>query len=131
MSDATAILYVEDEPLIRELVAMILQDGWFKALIMPNGAAALHALEANAASICIVITDINLGIPPDGWEVARCARTLNNSVPVIYVSGDSTHEWTSKGVSNSVMIRKPFNDTQIMDAISSLLKGDGMTQPSF
>ncbi len=42
-------------------------------------------------------------------------------LPVVYMSGDSAHEWTVKGVPNSVMVSKPFVIAQIITAISSLL----------
>jgi hypothetical protein len=29
-------------------------------------------------------------------------------MPVVYITGDSTHDWSSKGVPDSVVIAKPF-----------------------
>jgi hypothetical protein len=46
---------------------------------------------------------------------------LINGLPVIYVSGASHQDWTSKGVPESVMIAKPFAPAQIVVAISGLL----------
>jgi DNA-binding response OmpR family regulator len=122
------VLYVEDEPLIRELSALILEEAGFEVLMVPDGAAAIDALDRNAPPISIVITDVTLGDGPDGWEVARHARALNHAMPIIYVSGGSSHEWHSRGVPNSVMIAKPFTDVQIVDTISSLLKATDSTQ---
>jgi hypothetical protein len=42
-------------------------------------------------------------------------------MPVVYLSGDSSHEWSSKGVPDSVMIAKPFVPVQLVTAISILI----------
>ena len=44
-----------------------------------------------------------------------------NGMPIVYVSGASGSEWTSKGVPHSVMISKPFASSQIVVAVSSLI----------
>lgn len=78
-------------------------------------------LAGQALSLDGLITDINLGDGPDGWQVARKARELVGGLPVVYVSAASEHEWTSHGVPNSVMVTKPFVPAQVVVAISSLL----------
>ena len=68
-----------------------------------------------------MITDIRLSAGPDGWAVARRARELVPNMPVVYMSGDSSQEWSSKGVPNSLMVAKPFAPAQIITAVSTLL----------
>jgi DNA-binding response OmpR family regulator len=124
MSDppaAAVLLYVEDETTIVELVESALQDAGFEVVVAADGREALELLEARGAGLRGLITDVNLGSGPDGWQVAKRARELIDNVPVIYVSGASGHEWTSKGVPHSVMITKPFAAAQIVVAVSSLL----------
>jgi DNA-binding response OmpR family regulator len=118
----TAVLYVEDEILIREVSAVALEEAGFNVVMAENGAEAIDALDDNADPFCAIVTDVNLGGGPDGWEVARRARELKQTLPVVYVSGGSGHEWRSKGVPNSVMITKPFSPAQILAAILTLLK---------
>jgi DNA-binding response OmpR family regulator len=122
MPDDRAVLYVEDEPLIRELGATELRDAGFEVVAAESGTAAFDALDNDAAPFCAIVTDVNLGDGPDGWEVARHARELNDALPVIYVSGANGHEWQRKGVPNSVMIAKPFKMAQIVKAICALLR---------
>ena len=46
-------------------------------------------------------------------------------MPVIYISGDSAHEWPVRCMSNSVMVAKPFVSAQIITALATLLnEGD-------
>ena len=126
MSDAQAVLYVEDDALTRELAATALEEAGFEVVSTESGTSALEALDDNADPFCAVVTDVNLGSGPDGWDVARRARELNQEMPVVYLSGASGHEWKSKGVLKSIMITKPFNIPQIIAAISSLLKKTGL-----
>jgi DNA-binding response OmpR family regulator len=131
MSTAVAVLYVEDEAVIRELVEIILRDSGFDVVSAPDGTAALDALKANVLSFRALITDVNIGDELDGWEIARRARELNPALPVVYVSGASGHEWKARGVPDSIMIVKPFTQTQLVGAIASLLKEGDMARPNF
>ena len=87
---------------------------------MAQGGKALSELEADPR-FSGLITDINLGRGPDGWEIARCARELLPNLPVIYISGHGSAEWPSKGVPNGLTISKPFATAQLITAISTLL----------
>jgi hypothetical protein len=40
---------------------------------------------------------------------------------VVYITGDSAHEWTVHGVPNSVLVTKPFAAAQVVTAVSQLL----------
>lgn len=118
---APVLLYVEDEIIVQELVESALRDAGFEILIASDGTEALDLLGPSNGALRGLITDINLGDGPDGWQVACRARELTSGLPVVYVSGASEGEWTSRGVPNSVMIAKPFAPAQIVVAISSLL----------
>lgn len=115
------LLFVEDEGMIGELVETALRDAGFEVVVATHGKEALEILEARFATFCGIITDINLGKGPDGWAIARRARELVDGMPVVYMSGASGSEWTSKGVPHSVMVSKPFASSQVVVAVSSLL----------
>jgi CheY-like chemotaxis protein len=117
MCATKVVLYVEDEVLIREVSAMALEDAGFEVVGVGSGAAALEALEGNADRFCAVVTDVNLGPGPTGWDVARRARELNRTLPVVYVTGGSAHEWATRRVPNSRMLTKPFIPNQIVEAV--------------
>jgi two-component system cell cycle response regulator CpdR len=38
-----------------------------------------------------------------GWEVARVAREIDPTMPVVYMTGTQGEEWASKGVPQSVL----------------------------
>lgn len=115
------ILYVEDDDMIKPVVEMSLNDAGYELLMASDGTEAIAALEAHSGAIRGLVTDIDLGPGSNGWDVARRARELIQGLPVIYVSGASGHDWTSKGVPDSVMIAKPFAPSQIVVSLSCLL----------
>ncbi|MDZ4790789.1 MAG: response regulator [Hyphomicrobiales bacterium] len=120
LPNAAVLLYVEDDFLTQDVIVTALKEAGFEVDIASNGEEALAKL-SNGADFRGLITDINLGKGPNGWDVAREARSRQNSLPVVYVSGDSDKEWSEKGVPLSVMIAKPFAPAQVVVAVSSLL----------
>ncbi|MFC0589721.1 response regulator [Novosphingobium aquiterrae] len=128
MSALLPILVVEDEPLIRmELVAMLLEGG-FTVEECSDGDDAIAQID-KASDLQGLITDIKLGNGPDGWAVAHHARRKFPNLPVVYVTGDSAGDWTAEGVPNSLILKKPYAEAQLMTAIASLLN-EAMPQRS-
>jgi DNA-binding response OmpR family regulator len=121
MIAAITLLLVEDETSIRDLLYYSLTDDGFEVIDAGNGVHALVEIETDAARFRAIIADIRLGDGPDGWAVAQRARELIYNMPIIYMSGDSSHEWSSKGVPNSVMLAKPFVPAQLITALAILL----------
>jgi two-component system cell cycle response regulator CpdR len=118
--DGPRVLVADDELLIRDLVRDSLQDAGYHVTAAATGAEALKALEGGAEFVGLV-TDINFGGPPTGWEVATRAREINSAITVVYMTGDSAHEWSAHGVPQSTVVAKPFAPSQITVAIASLL----------
>jgi len=119
------LLYVEDELITQECVAATLKEAGFGVTVASSGAEALDLLASAAAPFRGLVTDIDLGKGPDGWEIARRARALVDVLPVVYVSGASHDDWASKGVPASIMIAKPCAPVQIVVAVSALLNATG------
>jgi two-component system, cell cycle response regulator CpdR len=42
-------------------------------------------------------------------------------MPIVYISGDSTPDWPSKGVPGSAVIMKPFAPSQLTTTVSALI----------
>lgn len=128
MENATTpprVLVVDDEPAIRELAQQALEDAGYEVVAVGSAAEALRALEAESEFVALV-TDINLGPPPKGWDVAVRAREGHPGMAVVYMTGDSAEEWSAHGVPQSVIVTKPFAPAQIAVGVTTLLnKADG------
>ena len=120
MDDVVVVLVVEDDQVVRDLVEEALSDGGFESAITVSGKEAISLLKGDS-KFRAVVTDIDLPGELDGWEVARVAREIDPTMPVVYMTGSHGEEWASKGVPNSVLVAKPFALAQLVTAISNLL----------
>ncbi len=115
------VLLVEDETLLQLSLGESLEEAGFTLVIKGNGTDAIAELTSDASKFNAVLTDIRLGKGPSGWDIGRHAREIVPDIPIVYMSGDSSGEWTSHGVPNSIMVEKPFVSAQIITALSTLL----------
>jgi DNA-binding response OmpR family regulator len=115
------LLLVDDEALVQEVLGTELADAGFDVVFASDGTQALAELDADAVRFRAVVTDVQLGNGPDGWAVGRRARELVSDMPIVYMTGDSSHEWSSKGVPESLMIAKPFAPAQLITVVSTLM----------
>jgi len=83
------------------------------------GAAIAHQFAGRGGHI--VVTDIDLGLGPNGWEIARRARDHFPNAPVIYITGKAAGDYEEEGVPESRILEKPFHIDVLVDMISSVL----------
>jgi two-component system cell cycle response regulator CpdR len=114
------VLLVEDEALIQDLLKSALEDGGYDVLTAGSADEAMRLLDGIAGEIGGLISDVNLGGPTSGWDIARRARDLNPRMAVVYISGDSSYQWTSQGVPHSAVLTKPFVPAQLVVALAGL-----------
>lgn len=118
-AEPAPILVVEDQPLIQDLIEAALEEGGYKVILAASGSEAVEKLEELHADYAAMVTDIDLGAGPSGWEVARLARRLKPGIPVIYMSGGSADGWSAEGVPDSVMVAKPFAPAQLVITVAT------------
>ncbi len=123
--DLLVVLVVEDDPLIQALIDQALSDGGYEPAIVASGEEAVTLLQGNRQQYRAIISDINLKGTMSGWDVARQAREIDPSFPVVYTTGTAAEQWASHGVPNSILLTKPFAAAQLVTAISQLLNTGG------
>lgn len=121
------ILLVEDEPLVLLVAQDALEAGGYVVLPATSGPEAVAALDRQHGHFVGLVTDIRLGSPPNGWDVARHARELRGDLPVVYTTADSAPEWSVQGVPNSAVVQKPYAGAQLLTAISTLITAAATT----
>ena len=89
--EGCAILLVEDQPEVRDVLAEILREAGYIVTTARSGTQALGRIEAGMAFDAL-ITDI--GLPgKNGIEVAAAARRRRPHLPVIIITGYVDDEW--------------------------------------
>jgi two-component system cell cycle response regulator CpdR len=95
------VLVVDDEPLVREMTASILEELGCEVITAASGTDALEKL-SNNHRIEILFTDINMpGM--DGHELAEKAMLMRERLKVIALSG------REKAAGGLPLVRKPFS----------------------
>lgn len=111
------VLVVEDEDLVREMIADELADAGFVVFAATCAAEAMDILEEQ--TVGLLFTDIRMPGLMDGWTLAEAARRLNPMLGVIYASGYSDER--PRLVSNSIYLRKPYRPSEVVAAIERML----------
>ncbi len=105
--DLPVLLVVEDDFLVRLTLVDALSDSGFDVLEAVDATEALSLL-CERDDIVGLLTDINLPGGMDGFALARAARVMRPSLPVVYASGRYSAVEAAKSVDNSRFLAKPF-----------------------
>jgi two-component system, cell cycle sensor histidine kinase and response regulator CckA len=80
------ILVVDDEEVIRSLMARMLNEDGYRVLTAPDGFEALRILAESAATVDLLLTDLTMpGMT--GEQLARCAAGRLPAPRFLFVSG--------------------------------------------
>lgn len=117
------ILLIEDDQIVRDNTAEILQLANYEVLTADNGKTGLE--KANVFKPDLIICDI-LMPELDGYGVMQIA--LRNKdlqrIPIIFMSAKTKHEDIRKGMDlgASDYITKPFEESELLSAVATRLK---------
>jgi two-component system CheB/CheR fusion protein len=117
------ILIVEDDPEMRDLLELLLQDAGYGTAVASDGFAALELIASGAIQPDIILSDYNLPLGMNGLEVAAGIREkLNRAVPVIVLTGDiSTESMRKIALQGCAQLRKPVRADELTKVIHEQL----------
>lgn len=113
--DATRVLLVDDDFFTNLALHKILDESGFRVESVYCGTTALAAIRRHPP--WALVTDVDLGRGPDGFDVARFARASRPGLPVVFISGHEGARHASEGVADSEFIAKPCRGEQIVEAL--------------
>ncbi len=122
LTSTPVILLVEDQRLVRMSIEEGLQDSGYAVVVASSAADAAGTIETMGGTIGALITNVDLGKAPDGWDVARRGRDLDPAIPVIYTTASWTPDCACRAVQNSIVVPMPYRIDQIVTALSMLFK---------
>jgi two-component system, cell cycle response regulator CpdR len=111
------ILYVEDNPLVREVTSELLAQDQRQVVALATAEEALD--EFKLKPFDVVITDISLPVM-SGLDLARSILTLKPGVPIIIASGYALTSAVQNLGPNVRTIVKPFEADQMDSLIMDL-----------
>ena len=114
------ILIVDDEPAVREAVAMVLADEGYTVLLAPDGRTALKMI---AAAPDLLITDLMMP-ELDGWGLLDHVRERYPALPVILMSAIDLTRWRGRSLpalDHTVFLSKPFDLETLLATVRQLV----------
>lgn len=122
-----AVLVVDDEPGIRELLAQILVDEGYTVATVATGEEALGALSKEIFDV--VLLDVQLpGL--NGLEILRQLKASGNRVPVVMISGHATVEQAAEAVREGAadFLEKPLGLERVLVTVGNVLERSRLAQ---
>lgn len=115
------ILLVEDEDIVRDFAAMVLEKNGYKITVASTAKQAINELKKNN-DFQLLFTDMIL---PDntGVELADKIRESNPHIPVLLSSGysDRNLREVKKNKTNFNFIQKPYNIVNILQSVKKTI----------
>ena len=118
-----AILVVEDDPALRELLAVSLKEEGHRVARAYDGSEAMQLVEREDFRPDLILADFNLPNRINGLEVvAKVRERLHRAVPAIILTGDiSTTTLRSIADADCVLLNKPVKLDDVTVAVQRAL----------
>jgi CheY-like chemotaxis protein len=109
------ILVVDDDDMLRSLLAQALADAGYAVLTATDGERALALVSDLGGQLGLVITDIRMPVM-DGLELADNLANLPTAPPVLFISGFAEgHKLPGP------FLAKPFLPSALVEQVSRML----------
>ena len=116
------VLLVEDETVVRQLVAEILETSGYTVLQAADGPSALELARRHSGEISLLLTDVVMpGM--SGPEVAQSVTAMRPGLLVLYMSGYTDSQIGHHGVLEPgiAFLQKPFSTDDLTRKVRALL----------
>jgi len=114
------ILIADDEPSVREVIAVLLEDEGHTVQTAPDGLAALEMIADDLPDL--LITDAMMP-RLDGWKLLAAVRARTPTLAVIMISAVDPKNSTQRVVftaDHTVFLRKPFAIETLLTTVARL-----------
>jgi len=124
----TAILIIEDDGAIGELVVQILAEAGYEPLLVPDlpSAEQHHATQGAPAAI---LSDLMVRGPDSPAGVIHALTQLFPAVPVALMTGVPAQRRASFGVEHDRIIEKPFDLELLLATVEAMLSDGSSPAP--
>jgi CheY-like chemotaxis protein len=115
-------MFVDDDPLVRELVGEQLRMAGFEVTICGGGHAAIDSLDSGLA-IDALVSDFAMP-EMNGVALAHEARKRRPRLPVALLTGYAAEAAEAAGDADFALIGKPIDAKALIARVTALIAGD-------
>ncbi|HLH55746.1 MAG TPA: ATP-binding protein [Verrucomicrobiae bacterium] len=117
------ILIVEDEPVLRDMAHVILQECGYRIFEASSGREALAVWERHHANIDLVLTDVVMPEGISGMDLAQRLLATKPKLKIVFASGYSMDNLDTAFVRNgrAGFLQKPYTHLTLAQAVRSAL----------
>jgi two-component system OmpR family response regulator len=119
------VLIVDDDPAIREIFTVYLEDGGYTSLAASGGPECLELLKTQKPDL--ILLDMMME-PMDGWETLLAVRNYppSHTIPVIIITGKPPvpEEISRYGILIEDYIVKPVDFSRIVESLHHIIEID-------
>jgi CheY-like chemotaxis protein len=114
-TEGKAVLVVDDNPDVRELVEAILVDAGYPVLTAGDGQAALERVAQELPGVIL----LDMTMPRmDGWEFARAFRArYNRLTPIVVLTAATDARQRAQEIQAEGYLGKPFELDALLDTV--------------
>lgn len=124
MAETWDVLVVDDEPVVRDGIRLILETSGLRVATVSD---AESALAHPAAAACRVLL-CDLMLPHlSGIELLQRLRVGRPDLPVVMITGYGTAQNTARALEAGVsdFLRKPFTESELLAVVRRALRAEG------
>jgi DNA-binding response OmpR family regulator len=116
------LLFVDDEPSIRSTLSAILEQEGFQVTVASTVAEALALI--NAQNYDVLISDLNIGNPGDGFTVVSAMRRIQPNAVTLILTGFPAFEAALRAIREQVdeFLVKPADTAELVRMIKQRLQ---------
>ncbi len=115
----TVILLADDDPLVRNLIQLMLVKERYIVLTAGDGQEALEIFDKFSEPIHLLLTDVRMP-RMDGWTLAEIIRKKRPDIRIIVISGE-TATTTAEQNPADAFLRKPSIPPTLLQCIQRVL----------
>lgn len=116
------LLLVDDEPAIVQTLSIILRHHEYEVTSVDNVAAALQAISTQKFDI--LVTDLNIGEPGDGFTVVSALRRTHPDAIALIITGFPAFDKALQAIRDQVddFLVKPIHPRELVQAIENTVR---------
>jgi two-component system CheB/CheR fusion protein len=117
------VLVIEDDPEVREILTLLLEDAGHRVALAADGAAALDFLAHSGLRPDVILADYNLPNGMTGLQaVVSIRERLHQPIPAIILTGDiSTETLRAVAGQNCTQLNKPVKAPHLAQLIQEMM----------